>query len=62
MCVQRDRTQVAAAAAAQSARSEWAQFALEWGARQMVYVGMNVLEEEAVAGSWQLAGASNACI
>ena len=52
MCVQRDRTQVAAAAAAQSARSEWAQFALEWGARQMVYVGMNVLEEEAAAGSW----------
>ena len=60
--VRRDRAQVAAAAAAQSARSEWAQFALEWGARQMVYVGMNVLEEEAVAGSWQLAGASNACI
>ena len=25
------------------------------GAEQMVYVGMNVLEEEAAAGSWQLA-------
>ena len=25
----------------------------------MVYVGMNVLEEEAAVGSWQLAGAGN---
>ena len=56
--VRRDRAQVAAAAAAQSARSERAQFALE-GAEQMVYVGMNVLEEEAAVGSWQLAGAGN---
>ena len=59
ICVQRDRTQVAAAAAAQSARSECAQFALEQGVEQMVYVGMNVLEEEAAVGSWQLAGAGN---
>ena len=44
MCFQRDRAQVAAAAAAQSARSEWAQFALEHGMEQMVYVGMNVLD------------------
>ena len=34
--VRRDRAQVAAAAAAQSARSEWAQFALEHGVEQMV--------------------------
>ena len=46
-------------AAAQSARSERAELALEQGAEQMVYVGMNVLEEEAAAGSWQLAGAGN---
>ena len=59
MCVQRDRTQVAAAAAAQSARSECAQFALEQGAEQMVYVGMNVLEEEAAARIWRPAGAGN---
>ena len=57
--VRRDRAQVAAVAAAPSAWSEWAQFALEQGAEQMVYVGMNVLEEEAAAGSWQLAGAGN---
>ena len=43
--VRRDRAQVAAVAAAPSAWSEWAQFALEQGAEQMVYVGMNVLEE-----------------
>jgi len=57
--VRRDRAQVAAVAAAPSAWSEWAQFALEQGVEQMVYVGMNVLEEEAAAGSWQLAGAGN---
>ena len=57
--VRRDRAQVVAVAAAPSAWSEWAQFALEQGAEQMVYVGMNVLEEEAAAGSWQLAGAGN---
>ena len=57
--VRRDRAQVAAVAAAPSAWSEWAQFALEQGAEQMVYVGMNVLEEEAAVGSWQLAGAGN---
>ena len=57
--VRRDRAQVAAVAEAPSAWSEWAQFALEQGAEQMVYVGMNVLEEEAAAGSWQLAGAGN---
>ena len=51
--VRRDRAQVAAVAAAPSAWSEWAQFALEQGAEQMVYVGMNVLEEEAAAGSWR---------
>ena len=59
MCAQRDRTQVAAAAAAQSARSECAQFALEQGVEQMVYVGMNVLEEEAAARIWRPAGAGN---
>eukprot|EP01046_Picozoa_sp_COSAG06_P016193 COSAG06_NODE_1064_length_10862_cov_62.026573_5_plen_90_part_00 len=57
--VRRDRAQVAAVVAAPSAWSEWAQFALEQGVEQMVYVGMNVLEEEAAAGSWQLAGAGN---
>ena len=57
--VRRDRAQVAAVAEAPSAWSEWAQFALEQGAEQMVYVGMNVLEEEAAVGSWQLAGAGN---
>ena len=57
--VRRDRARVAAVAEAPSAWSEWAQFALEQGAEQMVYVGMNVLEEEAAVGSWQLAGAGN---
>ena len=55
----RDRAQVAAMVAAQSARPEWAQFALEQGAEQMVYVGMNVLEEEAAARIWRPAGAGN---
>jgi hypothetical protein len=35
------------------------ELALEQGAEQMVYVGINVLEEEAVARIWRLAGAGN---
>ena len=46
-------------AEAPSAWSEWAQFALEQGVEQMVYVGMNVLEEEAAARIWRPAGAGN---
>ena len=57
--VRRDRAQVAAVVEAPSAWSEWAQFALEQGAEQMVYVGMNVLEEEAAARIWRPAGAGN---
>jgi hypothetical protein len=45
--------------AAQSARSERVELALEQGVEQMVYVGMNVLEEEAAARIWRLAGAGN---
>ena len=44
---------------AQSARSERAELALEQGAEQMVYVGMNVLEEEAAARIWWPAGTGN---
>ena len=57
VCVWRRRAQVAAAVAAQSARSERVELALEQGVEQMVYVGMNVLEEEAVARIWWLVGA-----
>jgi hypothetical protein len=42
--------------AAQSARSERAELAREQGVEQMVYVGMDALEEEAAASIWWPAG------